>query len=112
MTGEQLGKGMKWHNITPCTSVDFALEASTMILVYSSRHGDTCLHFSECINADCSGVDMDFMTLGIIVIAYINTVGLLLFSTIGSSSGWLLVWILLSTGGALASGIPMTSFAM
>ena len=46
----------------------------------------------------------------IIVIAYINSVGLLLFSTIVSRSGWLLVWILLSTGGALASGIPVTNF--
>ena len=54
---------------------------------------------------------MDFSTLGIAVIAYINSVGLPLFSTIVSTSGWLLVWILLSTGGALASGIPVTNFA-
>ena len=54
---------------------------------------------------------MDFITLGIIVIAYIITVGLILFSTIWSISRWLLVWVFLSTGGALASAIWMTSFA-
>ena len=101
---------MKWHNITTCTSVDFALEASMMIWFYFSRHGDSFPSFSECIIVDCSGVDMDFITLGIIVIAYVNTVGLLLFSTTRSMSGWLLIWILLSTGGALASGIPKTNF--
>ena len=78
---------------------------------YFSRHGDSCPSFSECINVDCSGVDKEFITLGIIVIAYINTVGLLLFSTIVSMSWWLLVWILLSTRGASASGIPVTNFA-
>ena len=49
--------------------------------------------------------------MGIIVIAYINSVGLLLFSTMVSTSGWLLVWILLSTRGTLASVIPVTNFA-
>ena len=92
-------------------SVNFASEASTMIWAYFSRHGDRCQSFSECINVDCSGIDMDFITLGVIVIAYINSVGLLLFSTIVSMSGWLLVWILLSTGGTLLSGIPVTNFA-
>ena len=82
-----------------------------MIWAYISRHGDSCPSFSECINVDCSGVDMNFITLGIIVIAYINSVGLLLFSTIVSQSGWLLVWILLSTRGALAYGTPVTNFA-
>ena len=73
MTGEQLGKDTKWHNITICTVVDFASEASTMIWAYFSRH------FSEYINVDCSGVDKDFITLRITVIAYINTVGLPFF---------------------------------
>ena len=82
-----------------------------MIWTYFSRHHDSCLNFSECINVDCRGITMDFITFGIIVIAYINSVGLLLFSAIVSMSGWLLVCILLSTGGALASGIPMTIFA-
>ena len=54
---------------------------------------------------------MDFITLSIIVIAYINSIGLLLFSTIVSTSGWLLVWIFLSTRCALACGIPVTNFA-
>ena len=111
MSGEQLGKDGKWHNITACTSVDFASETSTMIQSYFSRHGDSCPSFGECINVGCSGVDTDFIALGIIVTAYINIVGLLLFSTIGSMSGWLLVWILLSSGGAMASGIPVISFA-
>ena len=111
MTAEQLGKDAKWPNITTCTSVNIAWEASMLIWAYFSRHGDSCPSFSECINVYCSGVDMDFITLGIIVIAYINSVGLLLFSTIVSMSAWLLVWILLSTGGALAPGIPMPNFA-
>ena len=37
------------------------------------------------------GDDTNFITLGVIVITYINSVGLLLFSTFGPSSGWLLV---------------------
>ena len=111
MAGEQLGKDMKWHNITACTSVNFALQASTLIWPYFRRHGDSCPSFNECINIDCSGGDMDIITPGIIVIAYINIVGLLLFSNIGSTSWWLLVWILQSTGGASASGIPVTNFA-
>ena len=73
MTREQLGKDTKWHNITTCTVADFASEASTMIWAYFSRH------FSEYINVDCSGVDKDFITLRITVIAYINTVGLPFF---------------------------------
>ena len=111
MTGEQLGKDAKWHNITAYTSVLFASEASMMIWAYFSRHGDSCPSFSECINVDCHGVDMDLITLRIIVIAYINTVDLLLISTIGSLSGWLLVSVFLSSGGALASGVPVTNFA-
>ena len=111
MTWEQPGKDTKWHNITIFTSVYLALEASTMIWSYSSRYGNSCPSFSEAINVDCSGVDMDVITWVIIVITYINTVGLFLFSTIGSTSGWLLVWILLSTGGHMASGISVTNFA-
>ena len=109
MTGEQLGKDMKWHNITTCSSANFASEASTMIWAYFSRHGDSCASFSECINVDCSSVDTDFIAFGITIIAYINSVGLLLFSTIVSMAGWFLVWILLTTDGALASGITLTN---
>ena len=104
-TREQLGKDMNWHNITTCASITFALEATTIV------KSDNCPSFSECINVYCSGVDMDFITLRVIVIAYINSVGLLLLSTIVSMSGWLLVWILLSTRGASASGIPVTNSA-
>ena len=50
---------------------------------------------------------MDFTALWIIVISYIDSVGLLLFSTFGPTSGWLLVWILLFTGSALAPDIPV-----
>ena len=57
-SGEQLGKDVKWHNVTTCTSVDFASEASTVIWAYFSRHGDSCPSFGECINVDCSDVDV------------------------------------------------------
>ena len=43
--------------------------------------------------------------------SYINSVGLLLFSTFSSTFWWLLIWILLSTGGASASDIPVTNSA-
>ena len=58
MSGEQLGKDMKWHNITICSSVDFASEASTLIWSYFSRYGDSCPSFSESIDVDCSDVDV------------------------------------------------------
>ena len=58
-----------------------------MILAYFSRHGDSCPSFSECINVDCRGDDTDFITLGIIVVVYIGSVGLLLFSNTVSTSG-------------------------
>ena len=109
--GNNLAKMQIGITLPLATMLTVCWRASTMIWSYFSRHSDSCPSFSECINVDCSGVDMDFITLGIIVIACFNTVGLLLFSTIGSMSGWLLVWFLLSTGGASASGIPMTSFA-
>ena len=53
------------------------------------------------------GDDMDFIALWVAVIPYINSVGLLLFSTLGPTSWWLLVWILLFTGSALASDVPV-----
>ena len=58
------------------------------------------------------GDDMDLVTLWLIVISYINNVGLLLFPPFGSMSGWLLVWIFLSTGGTLASDIPVAYSAI
>ena len=57
------------------------------------------------------GDNTDFIALGVIVITYINSVGLLLFFNFGPTSRWLLVWILLSTGGALASHVPLANFA-
>ena len=56
------------------------------------------------------GDDMDVITLWVIVIAYINSVGLFLFPTLQSISGWLLDCILLSAGGALAPGFPVTNY--
>ena len=50
------------------------------------------------------GDDMDFITSWVIVITYINSVGLLLFSTFGPHLGSFLF------GGALASGISVTNF--
>ena len=58
------------------------------------------------------GDDRDFIALGVIVVAYINSVGLLLFSTFGSTSGWLLIWILLFIGFASASDIPVINSAI
>ena len=63
-SGEQFGKDMKWHNITTCSSVDFASEASMLIWSYVSRHGDSCPSFSKCINVDCSDVDVFWVTGG------------------------------------------------
>ena len=51
--------------------------------------------------------NIDFIALGVIIITCINSVGLLLFSTFGSTSGWLLVWTLQSPEGASASDIPV-----
>ena len=64
MTEEQLGKDMQSGiTLPPAPVLIFASEASTMIWAYFSRHGDSCPSFIECINVDCSGVDMDFITL-------------------------------------------------
>ena len=63
-SGKQFGKDLKWHNITTCTSVDVASEASTMTWCYVSRYGDSCPSFDECINADCSDVDVFWVTRG------------------------------------------------
>ena len=57
------------------------------------------------------GDDMDLITLWVVVIPYINSVGLLCFPPLGSTPGWLLIWILLSTGGAFASDIHVTNSA-
>ena len=51
--GNNFGRDAKWHNITTCSSVNFASEVSTLIWCYFRRHGDNCLSFSECINVDC-----------------------------------------------------------
>ena len=53
------------------------------------------------------GDDTDFITLWVIVIPYINSVSLLSFSTLGPTSGWLLVWILLFTRSALTCDVPV-----
>ena len=52
--------------------------------------------------------DKDSMALWVIIIPFINSVGLLLFSTFWPMSGRLFVWILLFTRSALASDIPGT----
>ena len=64
MSGEQFGKHAKWHNITTCSSVDFAAEASTLIWSYFSRHGDGCPSFGECINVECSDFDVFWVNRG------------------------------------------------
>ena len=64
-SGEQFGKDMKWHNITACTGIDLASEASTLIWAYFSRHGDSCLSFSECTNVDCSDIDVFWVIKGL-----------------------------------------------
>ena len=64
MSGEQFGKNKKWHNITICTSIDFAPEASMLIWSYFSRHGDSHPSFGKCINVDCSDVDVFWVTRG------------------------------------------------
>ena len=64
MSGEQFGKDRKWPNITICTSINSAPEASTLIWSYFSRHGDSCPSFSEYINVDCSYVDVFLVTRG------------------------------------------------
>ena len=61
-SGDQFGKDTKWHNTTTCSSVDFASEASMLIWSYSSRYGDSCLHFSECINVDYSDIEVFLVT--------------------------------------------------
>ena len=58
MSGEQFGKDTMWHNIITCSSVDFASKPSMLIWSYFCRHGDNCPNFSECINVDCSDVDV------------------------------------------------------
>ena len=59
------------------------------------------------------GDDMDFMcnNAQLKSFPYINSVDLFLFSTFGSTPGWLFASILLYTGAALASDIPVTNSA-
>ena len=63
-SGEQLGKDIMCHNITTCSSVDLASEASSLIWSYFCRHGDSCPSVSKCINVDCSDVDVFWVNRG------------------------------------------------
>ena len=62
--GNNLAKTWSGHDITTCSSVNFASEASTLIWSCFSRHGDSCPSFSECINGDCSDVDVFLLSRG------------------------------------------------
>ena len=120
MSGEQLGKCLQWHDITTCTSVNLALQGSTLMWSNPRRHLHCCKYFSYSIYLNIRNVYSVWVTvrwclqdschthlITVVVISsnFTNFLGFSPFPLVGMSL------VLCSFMTALALGLPVSQFS-